>query len=91
MRCRPVKSQERGGSNHAEAGRPHNGRVGRTRMLSQMDLSLPETRYLLWSLQLRAETDTVRRSMTALFIALLAAFRSSVRSRLELETERISP
>ena len=52
-----------------------------------MDLSLPETRYLLWSLQLRAETDTVRRSMTALFIALLAAFRSSVRSRLELQTE----
>ena len=55
------------------------GRFGR--------LSLPNIRYLLWSLQLRAETDTVRPSMTALLVALLAAFRSSVRSRLDLETE----
>ena len=50
-------------------------------------LSLPGTRYLLWSLELPAETDTVRGSMTALLVALLAPFRSSVRSRLELEAE----
>jgi hypothetical protein len=36
-------------------------------------------------LQLQAETDTVRRNMAALLVALLATFRSSVRSRLELE------
>lgn len=41
-------------------------------------LSLPGTRYLLWSLELPAETDTVRGSMTALLVALLAPFRSSV-------------
>ena len=35
----------------------------------------------------RAAAETVRRSMTALLVALLAAFRSSVPSRLELETE----
>jgi hypothetical protein len=48
---------------------------------------LPETRYLLWSLQFLAETDTVGRRMTALLVALLAAIRSAVRSRLELEAE----
>ena len=50
-------------------------------------LSLPETRYLLSSLQLRAETDTVRCGMHALLVASLGALRSLVRSRLELETE----
>ena len=50
-------------------------------------VSLPEIRYLLWSLPLRAGTDTVRRSMPALLVALLAALRSFVRSRLELEAE----
>jgi putative transposase len=48
---------------------------------------LPETRYLLWSLQFLAETDMVGRRMTALLVALLAALRSAVRSRLELEAE----
>lgn len=34
-------------------------------------LSRPEVRYLLWSLPVRAETETVRRSVTALLVALL--------------------
>jgi transposase InsO family protein len=38
-------------------------------------------------LQLQIDTDTVRRSMTALLVAFLAAFRASVRSRLELEAD----
>ena len=38
-------------------------------------LSLPKTRYLLRSLLLRAESDTVRRSMPALLVALFAALR----------------
>jgi hypothetical protein len=50
-------------------------------------LSLPEIRYLLWSLPLRVGTDTVRRSMPALLVAVLAAIRSFARSRLELEAE----
>ena len=50
-------------------------------------LSLPEIRYLLWSLSLRAWTDTVRQSMPALLVALLAALQSVVRSRLELGAE----
>jgi len=36
---------------------------------------------------LRAETDAVDRSMTAPLIALLAALRCTVRSRLELEAK----
>jgi putative transposase len=36
---------------------------------------------------LRGGTDTVRRSMPSLLVALLAAFRSFARSRLELEAE----
>ena len=52
-----------------------------------MLLSLPEIRYLLPSLPLWAATDTVRRSMPALLVALLAALRSFARARLELEAE----
>ncbi len=51
------------------------------------DLSLPEIRYLLWSLSLRAWTDTLHQSMPALLVALLAALQSVVRSRLELGAE----
>ena len=36
---------------------------------------------------MRAETDTVGRSMPALLIALFAALRCTVRSRLDLEAE----
>ena len=51
------------------------------------NVSLPDTWYLLWSLPLRAGPDTVRCSMPALLVALLAALRSFFRSRLELEAE----
>jgi putative transposase len=53
-------------------------------------LSLPEIRYLLPSLPLWVETDTVRRSMPALLVALLAALRSFARSRLELGAEIVA-
>jgi hypothetical protein len=56
-----------------------------SRTLPDARVSLSKTRYLLQSLLLRAESDTVRRNMTALFVASFAAFRSSVRSRFELE------
>ena len=36
---------------------------------------------------MRADADTVGRSMHALFIALFAALRCTVRSRLDLEAE----
>jgi hypothetical protein len=50
-------------------------------------LSLPEIRDLFPSLPLWVETDTVRRSMPALLVAVLAAVRSFARSRLEFEAE----
>ena len=39
------------------------------------------------SLQLRSETDTFSDKMTALFVALLASLRATLRSRLDLAAE----
>ena len=42
---------------------------------------------MMCSLQLRSETDTFSDKMTALFVALLASLRATLRSRLDLAAE----